>query len=161
MTWNNGYERKKFEARMKKQAEKYRSLGMSEEQIEIMRKFDLAQFNSDRRYAEHTQEMPTSTFEDGDEGQSPIYERFLEIFSVSIEDYDTGSRYGWIERIENFNLYLGVRQLNQEQIELITLLAFDGLDRSAIAKRIGVSPSAITQRFSTIEKFLEKFLLRP
>ena len=33
MCWNDGYERRKFEARQKKQAEEYRALGMTEEQI--------------------------------------------------------------------------------------------------------------------------------
>ena len=36
MCWNDGYERRKFEARQKKQAEEYRALGMTEEQIKEM-----------------------------------------------------------------------------------------------------------------------------
>ena len=36
MSWNDGYERRKFEARQKKQAEEYRALGMTEEQIQAM-----------------------------------------------------------------------------------------------------------------------------
>lgn len=57
MSWNNGYERSKFEARQKKQAEEYRALGMTEEQIKTMYEFDLEQFNSDRRYLIHTQSL--------------------------------------------------------------------------------------------------------
>lgn len=53
MGWNNAYERKKFEAKQKKQAEEYRALGMSEEQIQIMYEFDLEQFNSNRSYYSH------------------------------------------------------------------------------------------------------------
>lgn len=50
MSWNNGYETKKFEARQKKQAEEYRALGMTEEQIQAMYEFDLEQFKSERRH---------------------------------------------------------------------------------------------------------------
>ena len=49
MCWNDGYERRKFEARQKKQAEEYRALGMTEEQIKAMYEFDLEQYKSDRR----------------------------------------------------------------------------------------------------------------
>ena len=44
MSWNNGYERKKFEARQKKQAEEYKAQGMTEEQIKAMYEFDLEQY---------------------------------------------------------------------------------------------------------------------
>ena len=36
MAWNNGYERKKFEAEQQRLAEEYRAAGMTEEQIEEM-----------------------------------------------------------------------------------------------------------------------------
>ena len=44
MCWNDGYERRKFEARQKKQAEEYRALGMTEAQIKEMYEFDLEQY---------------------------------------------------------------------------------------------------------------------
>ena len=55
---------------------------MSEEQIQQMYEFDLQVFNSNRRFAEHTQQFPESPFEDGDEGQSPLYERFPEALGM-------------------------------------------------------------------------------
>ena len=163
MSWINGYETKKFEAKMKKQAEEYRALGMTEEQIQKIQDFDRAQFNSDRRYYEHTQEFPNSSFDDGegDEGQSPLYKRFWDLLTVGIDEFSDGSRYGWVESIENPKLYRGIKQLNSEQIELITLKVFDGLKKSEIAKSMGITPSAVTQRFDTIENFLEKFLSQP
>ena len=50
MSWNDGYERKKFMAKMKKQAEEYRAAGMTEEQIKAMYEFDLGVYKSDRTY---------------------------------------------------------------------------------------------------------------
>ncbi len=55
MSWNNAYEKRKFEEKQKKQAEKYRALGMTEEQIKEMYEFDYAQFKSERRFHMHFQ----------------------------------------------------------------------------------------------------------
>ena len=54
MSWNNAYERKKFEARQKKQAEEYRALGMTEEQIKAIKEFDDKAEKSDKEYYAHT-----------------------------------------------------------------------------------------------------------
>ena len=67
-----------FNAKQKKQAEEYRTLGMTEEQIQAMYEFDLEQFNSERRYREHTQAFIPDDFdenEDDDEKLS-IFEKF-------------------------------------------------------------------------------------
>ena len=82
MGWNNAYERKKFEAKQKKQAEEYRALGMTEEQIQIMYEFDLEQFNSNRSYYSHTQSFIPDDFdesEDDDEKLSIFEKRFSSI----------------------------------------------------------------------------------
>ena len=64
MGWNNAYETKKFEAKQKKQAEEYRALGMTEEQIKEMYEFDLEQLKSERRYRMHTQPLQVEEFEE-------------------------------------------------------------------------------------------------
>ena len=58
MAWNNGLERKKFEAEQAKLAAEYRAAGMNEEQIQQMYEFDLDVFHGNRSYAEHTQPFP-------------------------------------------------------------------------------------------------------
>ena len=63
MAWNNGYERKKFESEQKRLAEEYRAAGMTEEQIEEMYQFDLAEFRSRRRFCEHNQQLPKDMFD--------------------------------------------------------------------------------------------------
>ena len=57
MSWNDGYERRKFEAKQKKQAEEYRALGMTEEQIQAMYEFDLEQFKSERRHTQYASSL--------------------------------------------------------------------------------------------------------
>ena len=55
MSFNNGRERRKFEAAWKKLRMEYAAAGMDAEAIEEMYQFDLETFRSERRYAEHTQ----------------------------------------------------------------------------------------------------------
>ena len=57
MAWINGLERKRFNEEQKRLAEQYRAAGMTEEQIEQMYQFDLVEFNSRRRFSEHTQQF--------------------------------------------------------------------------------------------------------
>ena len=60
MGFNNGLERKKFEARWSRLRVEYAANGMEESMITQMYEFDLREFNSNRRYAEHTQAMTRS-----------------------------------------------------------------------------------------------------
>lgn len=51
MSWNNGYERRKFEQAQKSQAKEYRKYGMNEEQIQAMYLQDLQEYRNNRIYA--------------------------------------------------------------------------------------------------------------
>lgn len=87
MSWNDGYERKKFMAGMKKQAEEYRTAGMTEEQIKAMYEFDLGVYKSDRTYYSHTQEYEASSFDEGvDDSDNALLNRNADAFSVSYEE---------------------------------------------------------------------------
>ena len=98
MCWNDGYERRKFEARQKKQAEEYRALGMTEEQIKEMYEFDLEQYKSDRRYHMHTQPFTSSDFDDGedDDSESTLLNKFFDELTLTIDSRSEQSRYWWI-----------------------------------------------------------------
>lgn len=58
MGFNYAREKAKFEAEWKKKADLYRSAGMSEESIQILRNDAWNEFKSDRNYDLHTQELP-------------------------------------------------------------------------------------------------------
>ena len=80
MKFNKGYEWKKFEEEWKRLRREYAAAGMDEAAIEAMYEFDRGVFNSNRRYAEHTQEVGSQAFfEDGD-----IHGKLL--FPVETED---------------------------------------------------------------------------
>ena len=160
MCWNDGYERRKFEARQKKQAEEYRALGMTEEQIKAMYEFDLEQYKSDRRYYSHSQSFIPDDFdedEDDDEKLS-IFDKFKDVLTTSIEESGNKSRYWWFEEIDNPDLVRNIKSLSTEQLELLTLVVIDGYGQAEIAELMKVSQSAISQRIATIRKILKATL---
>lgn len=159
MSWNNGYERRKFEAEQKKLAEEYRALGMSEEKIQAMYEFDLAQFNSKRRYYTHTQEFSTSDFEEGesDDSESTLLHKFFDELTVTIEYGSYSSRYWWIEEIEDEELAGRVRKLTAEEIEMLTLVAFEGYSQVDAAEKMGIPYRTFKYKMQKIKVFLKNF----
>jgi len=156
MAWNNGLERKKFEAEQAKLAAEYRAAGMSEEQIQQMYEFDLEVFNSNRRFAEHTQQFPESPFEDGDEGQSPLYEKFPEALTVTLELPVGNDHFSWVDEIDDEQLVERLKLLSAEELDLITRIAMDEQTQSEVAAELGVNQSTISRRLEKIIKILKK-----
>ena len=156
MSWNNGYERRKFEAEQKKLAEEYRALGMSEEKIKALYEFDLAQFNSKRRYYMHTQEFTTSDFEEGesDDSESTLLHKFFDELTVTIEYGSYTSRYWWVDEIDNPDLHRKIKSLSEDDIELLTLLVFENYRKSEVAKILGCESYHITRRLARIKEQL-------
>lgn len=58
MSFNKGYELKKFEAHWEKLRIEYAAAGMTKEAIQKMYDYDRQQFNSERTFIERTQESP-------------------------------------------------------------------------------------------------------
>ena len=55
MSWNDGYERKKFERKQVGQAKWFRDLGMTDEQIQEIYASDLREYRDNRIFSIHTQ----------------------------------------------------------------------------------------------------------
>ena len=165
MSWNDGYERKKFNARIKKEIAEYKAAGMMEEQITAIVSLDEDQYRSERRYHMHTQEFCESDFDDddgGDNGKSPLYEKYMEQLTVSIDDEkSTANRYGWLDDIGNAEMYVALSSMSEERVDLLTSVVFEGKSMTEIAKEKGLSVSAITQRMGTIKKYLRNFSGQP
>lgn len=156
MKWNNGYERKRFEAKQKKLAEEYRKAGMTEEQIKAMYEFDLEQFKKDRIYQMHTQALQVEEFDelDADESDNALIKHFENELTTSIEDGEH-SRYWWIEELENATLARKIKMLTQEEIEILTLLVVDGLTQVEISKALNIPYRTLKYKIHHIKKFLE------
>lgn len=157
MCWNDGYERRKFEARQKKQAEEYRALGMTEEQIKEMYEFDLEQYKSDRRYHMHTQPFTSSDFDDGedDDSESTLLNKFFDELTLTIDRSSEQSRYWWIEEIEDEELAYRVQCLSSDEIEMLTLLAFDGYTQAEAAKKMGIPYRTFKFKLRNLKIFLK------
>ena len=159
MSWNDGYERKMFAKRQKKQAEEYRALGMSEEQIQTMYEFDLEQFKSERRHRMHTQQFTSSDFEEGeeDDSESTLFDKFFDELTCTIETSGEKSRYWWIEEIEDEMLARKVRSMASEEIEMITLLVFEGYTQIEASQKMGIPYRTFKFKFRNIKNFLGNF----
>jgi RNA polymerase sigma factor (sigma-70 family) len=161
MSFNNGLERKKFEAAWKKLRVEYAAAGMDEAAVEAMYQFDLDTFNSERRYAEHTQELPFQQFDDdGDtagEDTSALLVKFFDAFAVMPQETVGTNRYGWVEEIRSEALSAAVQRMPDDYIEILTLFAFEGYGVKEIAVIQGVSHPNISQKLQRIKKILKNF----
>ena len=157
MGWNNAYERKKFDERQKKQAEEYRALGMTEEQIQAMYEFDLEQFKSERRHRMHTQPLQVEEFEenDADESDNTLLNEFFDELTCTIETSGDKSRYWWVEEIDDSETVKKIKSLSERDLEILTLMVIDELTHEEIAKIMGVCVRTIERvnaRFKNLFK---------
>lgn len=157
MSWNDGYERKMFAKRQKKQAEEYRALGMTEEQIQTMYEFDLEQFKSERRHRMHTQPLQVEEFEenDADESDNTLLNEFFDELTCTIETSGDKSRYWWVEEIDEPETVKKVKSLSERDLEILTLMVIDELTHEDIAKIMGVCVRTIERvnaRFKNLFK---------
>ena len=157
MKINYGYEYAKFRAEQKKQREYYLSVGMSEEAIAEIEKFDKQEFLRELAYKRNTIPLDALTpFEKDDESKNPLYDKNFYRLTVSIETDRPQTRNGWIDQIENPKVLEAIRHLTEEQLELLTLLVFEERDQGEIAEILGITQGAISQRFATIKKNFQR-----
>ena len=154
MGWNNANERRKFEERQKRLVIEYRANGMTDKQIEEMYQFDLRQFNSNRRYREHTQAFQVDEFDDADESDNSLMRYFPEPLTSKIDDLASKTRFGWVEEIEDERLYKILIGMSKDAIELITLYVFDGYTQDEIAIKFSCTKQNIQKKFRRIKNFL-------
>lgn len=161
MGFNYGLEKKKFDQEWEKLRREYRAAGMDEASIEAMYEYDWQGFNAERAYVNHTQGMPGQRFDDdGDfagEDNSALLLKFFDAFAVLPEETDDSRRYGWMDEIDSPTLYVRLSKLSPEDIELLTLYAFDGYGVTEIAAMQGVAHPTISKKLARIKKFLKNF----
>ena len=153
MGFNYGREKKKFDTDWKKKSAWYRAAGMSEDAIHTLHAFDWEQFKSERRYANHTQELPS------DEVLEWMSYRVHNIYAsvqTDMSDDCLSARHDWIEQLDTPMLVRQLRRLSQEDIELLTLL-LDGYTQREIAGILGCTQPNIAQKMRRIKKVLKNF----
>ena len=157
MSFNKGYELKKFEAHWEKLRIEYAAAGMTEDAIQKMYDYDRQQFNAERAHLERTQELSTDTFECSEDENSPLMKRYREVTTVTDTYHETKSSFAWIGEIENERLLSALENLSEDDLKLLTLYVYEGYNESEISKVFNVSQPAIHKRIMKIAIFLKKF----
>ena len=157
MSFNKGYELKKFEAHWEKLRIEYAAAGMMEDAIQKMYDYDRQQFNAERAHLERTQELSTDTFECSEDENSPLMKRYQDAISVTDHYHETKSRFGWIGEIENEHLLSALESLPDDDLELLTLYVYAGYNTVELSKVYGIAQQNISKRILKITKFLKNF----
>ena len=154
MGFNNAKERRKFEAEWKKLRKQYQEAGFSEESINAMRAFDEEEYRSRRRFEEHNRRLPSEDFaeEDYENANSSINFKSL---SVIFDECSFDGRYDWVETVDDPILASKLKQLNESDIELLTLIGIEGYNQREIAVILGCSQNGISKRVIKIKKYLK------
>ena len=157
MSFNKGYELKKFEAHWEKLRIEYAAAGMTEEAIQKMYDYDRQQFNSERTFVERTQEFTAPAYEGSEEEASPLMLRYQDAITVTDTYHETKSRFAWIGEIENERLLSALENLSEDDLKLLTFYAYEGYTVTEISKVLGVSQPTISIKIKRITNFLKKF----
>ena len=157
MGFNYGLEKKNFDSQWAMTRKQHEDAGMSSEAIQAMYDYDWSVFNANRSYQNHTQEMVAPSFEQSEESYSPLMNKYQEAVSVTDTYHETKSRFAWIGEIENEQLLTALETLKTEDLEIITMYAYEGYDITEISKVYGVSRPTISIKIKRITKFLKNF----
>ena len=157
MSFNKGYELKKFEAHWEKLRIEYAAAGMTEDAIQKMYDYDRQQFNSERTFIERTQEFTAPAYESSEEEASPLMLRYQEAITTTDTYHETKSKFAWIGEIEHERLLSALENLSEDDLKLLTFYAYEGYTVTEISKVLGVSQPTISIKIKRITNFLKKF----
>ena len=157
MSFNKGYELKKFEAHWKKLRIEYAAAGMTEDAIQKMYDYDRQQFNAERAHLERTQELSTDTFECSEDENSPLMKRYREVTTVTDTYHETKSHFAWIGEIENERLLSALENLSELDLKILTLYVYAGYTESEIASALESKRITIHKRIERMTMFLKNF----
>ena len=157
MSFNKGYELKKFEAHWEKLRIEYAVAGMTEEAIQKMYDYDRQQFNSERTFVERTQEFTAPAYEGSEEEASPLMLRYQEVITTTDTYHETKSKFAWIGEIENERLLSALENLSEDDLKLLTLYAYEEYDTVEISKVFGTTKQNISKKIRRITNFIKNF----
>ena len=157
MSFNKGYELKKFEAHWEKLRIEYADAGMTEDAIQKMYDYDRQQFNSERTFIERTQEFTAPAYESSEEEASPLMLRYQEAITTTDTYHETKSKFAWIGEIENERLLAALENLSELDLKILTLYVYAGYTESEIAMALESKRITIHKRIERMTMFLKNF----
>ena len=132
MSFNNGNERRKLNAKWEQLRVQYREAGMSEEAIQAMYEFDLGVLNSERAYDANTVAVCDGE-DDVDARKAADLKQYEAAITVTDTYRETKSRFAWIGEIENERLLAALESLSELDLKILTLYVYAGYTESEIA----------------------------
>ncbi|NCC87635.1 MAG: hypothetical protein EOM05_07165 [Clostridia bacterium] len=145
---------KEFNRTQLKRRKEYETIGMTKQQIQKIEDFDKQQFARDIAYMRRTKSLSENVGDFELESQNPLLYSFLEQLSCEMDLLQT-SRYWWLEEIEDERLNKKLRKLSDDDLELLTLLIFDGFSQAEVAQQRKCSQRAISKKYIKLKLFLE------
>lgn len=156
MSFNNGNERRKLNAKWEHLRVQYREAGMSKEAIQAMYEFDLDVLNSERAYDANTVAVCDGD-DDKDARKAADFKQYEAAITVTDTYHETKSRFEWIGEIENERLLSALEKLSEDDLKLLTLYTYEGYTVTEISKVFWVSQPTISIKIKRITNFLKKF----
>ena len=156
MSFNNGNERRKLNAKWEHLRVQYREAGMSEDAIQAMYEFDLGVLNSERAYITNTLTVSDTT-DDNTATETSDFKQYEKAITVTDTYHETKTRFTWIGEIQNERLLAALESLSENDLKLLTLYVYEGYTESEISKVFSISQPAIHKRIEKITIFLKKF----
>ena len=156
MSFNNGNERRKLNAKWEQLRVEYREAGMSEEAIQAMYEFDLGVLNSERAYDANTVAVCDGD-DDKDARKAADFKQYEAAITVTDTYHETKSRFGWIGEIENERLLAALESLSELDLKILTLYVYAGYTESEIASALESKRITIHKRIERMTMFLKNF----
>ena len=156
MSFNNGNERRKLNAKWEQLRVQYREAGMSEEAIQAMYEFDLGVLNSERAYDANTVAVCDGE-DDVDTRKAADLKQYEAAITVTDTYHETKSCFGWIGEIENERLLSALEKLSKDDLKLLTLYVYEGYSTVELSKVYGIAHQNISKRIIRITNFLKNF----
>ena len=106
---------------------------------------------------ERTQELSNSSFECSEDETSPLMQKYMEATTIVDTYHETKSSFAWIGEIEDERLLTALEHLKKEDLEIITLYAYEGYSVVELSKVYRIAHQNISKRIARITKFLKNF----
>ena len=156
MGFNYSKEKFIFDKEWERLREQYRKARMSEESIQELYDFDWSWFRMRRNYENRVQAMPEEEIDEQNaETRSNLFQRFTSL-STSFDEVELSGRYAWIDTIFDDALSKKLKDLSDDEIEILTLWALEGYTQCEIARKMHCSQNAISKRLIKIKRILKE-----
>ena len=85
---------------------------------------------------------------------SSLGQKYTEL-AITFSEADFTDRYAWVETIDQPELVHKLKQLTPHELEILTLLAFDGYTQKEAAERMGIPYRTFKYQLQKIKIFLQ------